>query len=257
MIPATVRDATYVLDEILGNETELPIAEHTVDTHGFTEIVFALFSVLGLRFSPRIRDVADQRLYGMEGVGHRLLRGKIDEKLILRHWDDIARVAGSLKMGWVTSSLLVSRLQAKPRKNGLTKALQEYGRLRKTIFLLRYMEDQDLRRRIGRQLNKGESLHALRDFLFFANAGKVGRRQPEEQADQALCLNLVADCVILWNTVYYQEVLTRLKEEGYPLRSGDVDHLSPTKYAHVNPYGRYRFDPEAAPAGGLRPLRDG
>jgi len=43
VIPATVRDATYVLDEILGNETELSIAEHVVDTHGFTEVVFALF----------------------------------------------------------------------------------------------------------------------------------------------------------------------------------------------------------------------
>ena len=221
-----------------------------------------------MRFSPRIRDVLDQRLYGMKGVvgqrsggrgglGQRLLQGKIDEGLILRHWDDIQRVAGSLKMGWVTSSLLVSRLQAKPRKSGLTKALQEYGRLRKTIFLLRYMEDADLRKRVNRQLNKGESLHALRDFLFFANAGKVGRRQPEEQTDQALCLNLVADCVILWNTVYYGEILTRLKDEGYPLRSGDVDHLSPTKHAHVNPYGRYRFDPEAVPTGELRPLRNG
>ena len=71
-----------------------------------------------------------------------------------------------------------------------------------------------------------------------------------------MCLNLVADCVILWNTVYYQEVLARLKEQGYASRSNDVDHLSPTKYAHVNPYGRYRFDPEAVPAGELRPLRD-
>lgn len=72
------------------------------------------------------------------------------------------------------------------------------------------MEDVDLRKRTGRQLNRGESLHALRDFLFFANAGKVGRRQPEEQTDQALCLNLIADCVILWDTVYYQKILTRL-----------------------------------------------
>ena len=52
VIPATVRDATYVLDEILDNETELPILEHTTDTAGYTEIVFALFDLLGLQFSP-------------------------------------------------------------------------------------------------------------------------------------------------------------------------------------------------------------
>jgi TnpA family transposase len=183
VIPTTVRDATYVLDEFLGNETELPIAEHAVDTHGFTEVIFSLFSALGLRFSPRIRDASDQRLYRMEGVcapktDPSLIKGKINEQLILRHWDDILRVAGSLKFGWVTASLLVSRLQAKPRKNALTRALQEYGRLQKTLFLLRYTQDIDLRKRIGRQLNKGEELHALRRFIFFANEGHVRKRQP-------------------------------------------------------------------------------
>jgi len=35
----TARDATYVLDAILGNETELTILEHTTDTAGATEII--------------------------------------------------------------------------------------------------------------------------------------------------------------------------------------------------------------------------
>ena len=65
----------------------------------------------------------------------------------MRHWDDIRRVVGFLKLGWVTASLFVSRLEAKPRKSGLTKALQEYGRLQKTLFLLRYAESDDLKRR--------------------------------------------------------------------------------------------------------------
>ena len=247
VIPSTVRDATYVLDGILGNETELPVLEHAVDTAGFTEMVFALFAALGLRFSPRIRDVGDQILYRLDGMDDAgfsgsLLRGKIDEKLILGHWDDIMRVAGSLKLGWVTASLLVSRLQARPRKSSLTKALQEYGRLRKTIFLLRYMEDVDLRRRINRQLNKGEELHALRRFLFFANEGNIRKRQPEEQTEQALCLNLVANCVITWNTIQYQKILDELRSEGFLVNEEDLAHLSPTRYGHINPYGRYHFD---------------
>lgn len=250
VIPSTVRDATHVLDGILGNETELQVLEHSVDTAGFTEIVFALFSALGLRFSPRIRDVADQRIYGFEGMddfgfGGSLLKGKVDEKLILRHWDDIMRVAGSLKLGWVTSSLLVSRLQAKPRKSSLTRAIQAYGRLRKTMFLLKYMEDVDLRKRINRQLNKGEELHALRKFLFFANEGNVRKHQPEGQTEQALCLNLLADAVIAWNTVQYEKILTEMRAEGYPLNEEELVHLSPTRYGHINPYGRYHFDLEA------------
>ena len=65
------------------------------------------------------------------------------------------RLAGSLKRGWVTASLFISKLQAYPRQNVLTRALQEYGRLVKTLFILRYLHSQDYRRRINAQLNKG------------------------------------------------------------------------------------------------------
>ena len=66
VIPATVRDATYVLDEILDNETELSLVEHTTDTAGYTDIVFALFDLLGLQFSPRLRDIGSRQLYRLD-----------------------------------------------------------------------------------------------------------------------------------------------------------------------------------------------
>ena len=166
VIPATVRDATYVLDEILDNETELPILEHTTDTAGYTEIVFALFDLLGLQFSPANprpgRPAAVSAWTGSRDYPHLepRLKGRIHRDRILRRWDDLLRVAGSLKRGWVTASLLIGKLQSYRRKNALTRALQEYGRLVKTIFILRYLESEQLRRRINTQLNKGESLHS-------------------------------------------------------------------------------------------------
>lgn len=179
-----------------------------------------------------VKRCVSYRLDGMGDAGFAgtLPKGKIDEGLILRHWDDILRVAGSLKMGWATSSLLISRLQARPRKNALTRALQEYGRLERTIFLLRYAENEDLRGRIGRQLNKGEELHALRRFLFFANEGHIRKRQPEEQTEQDLCLSLLTDAVILRNTVRYGEILEELRAEGHPMNDEDLVHLPPTRY---------------------------
>jgi TnpA family transposase len=62
-MPATVRDAPYVLDELCNTTTELPIVEHTTDTHGYTEIIFALFDLVGFQFTPRLRDLGRQRLY--------------------------------------------------------------------------------------------------------------------------------------------------------------------------------------------------
>jgi TnpA family transposase len=261
VIPATVRDATYVLDELLDNETELPIVEHTTDTAGYTELVFALFDLLGLQFAPRIRDLGDQHLYRVDRthtyrhLGPRL-KGTIQRDRILRRWDDLLRVAGSLKLGWVTASLFISKLQAYPRQNSLTRALQEYGRLIKTIFILHYLQSEEYRRRINAQLNKGEALHALRRFLFFANEGKVRRKDAEEQLNQASCLNLMTNAVVAWNTIYMMAALDALTAEGYAVEGDDLVHLSPARYEHINPYGKYRFELGAEwSRTTLRPLR--
>ena len=112
-------------------------------------------------------------------------------------------------------------MQDYPRQNVLTRALQEYGRLVKTLFILRYLQSADYRRRIHTQLNKGESLHALRDFLFVGDKGVMRRKQYEAQTNQAMCLNVVTNAVIIWNTVYMQAVLDQLRGEGYPVHEED------------------------------------
>ena len=80
--------------------------------------------------------------------------------------------------------------------------------------LLRWIENPDYRRRIHRQLNKGEALHALRRFLFFAHQGKVQRRQADQQTNQVLCLNLVTNAIVTWNTAYMNAAIERLRAEG-------------------------------------------
>ncbi|MBD1999784.1 Tn3 family transposase [Leptolyngbya sp. FACHB-541] len=98
-----MRDATYFLDSILGNETELTILEHTTDTPGYTELIFALFDLLGLSFSPHIRDVGTQQLYRIkrqlpDADLKPLFKGWINCQLIIDYWDEMLRVAGSLRL---------------------------------------------------------------------------------------------------------------------------------------------------------------
>lgn len=262
-VPVTIRDSTYVLDELCNNETELPIREHTTDTAGATEIIFALFDLLGYRFTPRLRDLSDRRLFtsGTIDMQHypRLqaqLPYRINRPRILDWWDEILRAAGSLKLGWVTASLLVQKLQAYPQQNALARALQEYGRLVRTLHIMRWYAHTEDRRRIMRQLNKGEALHDLRAALVIANKGHLRHPRGEHLAHQASCLNLVTNAVIVWNTVYMAAVVEQLKQEGYPVQESDLAHVWPTRYAHINVYGKYHFNlDEARERQGLRPLR--
>ncbi|MDH3730768.1 MAG: Tn3 family transposase [Acidimicrobiia bacterium] len=261
IIPTTVREATYVLDAIFDNETDLDIEEHTTDTAGYTDLVFGLFDLTGLTFSPRIRDLADQRLWRLpstdaEGPAAGLLRHRVSPARFIDRWDDMLRVATTIRHGYLPASLLVSRLQASARQNQLTRAIQEYGRVIKTISILRYLHDEQHRRRIHAQLNKGESLHALRRQLFFANQGQIRRRRSDDQDLQGECLTLLTNAVICWNTIYTQAAIAHLASGGAHVRDEHLARLSPAGHDHINFYGRYDFtNPTRPPHGQLRPLR--
>lgn len=137
------------------------------------------------------------------------------------------------------------------------RAVQEYGRLIKSIHIVRSLDCPEYRKRIGIQLNKGESLHDLRRFLLFANEGEIRRSLYDDQTVQALCLNLVTNVVITWNTVYMAQALDSLRSEGFSVSVEDLVHLAPTLRAHINPYGKYSFDVEGGMIRtGFRPLRE-
>ncbi len=256
--------ATYLLDEILANETELLVLEHVTDTSGYTEIVFALFDLLGLTFTPRITDLGDLQLYRTDDLAlddqprvRARLSKRINVQLILDYCDEMLRFVGSLKLGYVTASLVIQKLQAAARKSQLAKALQEYGRLLKTIHLLGWYGSQQKRRWAGRQLNKGESVHELKSHLTIGNKGVIRKRTDEGLQNQLLCLNLLANTVIIWNTVYMAEALKQLRAEGHEVSPEDLRHVWPTRTAHINMQGKYFFNLNPVDGtGNLRPLRD-
>jgi hypothetical protein len=108
---------------------------------------------------------------------------------------------------------------------------------------------------VTRQLNKGEQLHALRRAIFYANEGHIRQRTPEQQAEQALCLAIVVNTIIAWNTVYTQRVLDELRAAGELITTSEIEHISPLAHQHIHLYGNYPFDLTSRPDG-HRPLRN-
>ena len=241
VINVGVRDSTYVLDGLLYHESDLRIEEHYTDTAGFTDHVFALMHLLGFRFAPRIRDLNDTRLY-VPGARNdypelrSMIGGTINVKHILAHWDDILRMATSIKQGSVTASLMVRKLSSYPRQNGLAVALRELGRIERTMFILDWLQSVDLRRRVQAGLNKGEARNALARAVFFNRLVEIRDRSFEHQRYRASGLNLVTAAIVLWNTVYLERAVNAM---GSSVNDELLQYLSPLGWEHINLTGDY------------------
>lgn len=260
LINVGVRDSTYVLDGLLYHESDLRIAEHYTDTAGFTDHVFALTSLLGFRFAPRIRDLGETKLYipsktrSYDGLKP-MIGGTLNIKQIQEHWDDILRLATSIKQGTVTASLMIKKLGAYPRQNGLALALRELGRVERTLFILDWLQDTELRRRVNTGLNKGEARNALARAVFFNRLGEIRDRSFDQQRYRASGLNLVTAAIVLWNTVYLDRATTAMQEQDPNLDPDLFQYLSPLGWDHINLTGDYTWRSNRLRPGKFRQLR--
>ncbi|MDN0012071.1 Tn3 family transposase [Providencia stuartii] len=256
-----VRDSTYVLDGLLYHESDLRIEEHYTDTAGFTDHVFALMHLLGFRFAPRIRDLGETKLYVPQGVQayptlRPLIGGTLNIKHVRAHWDDILRLASSIKQGTVTASLMLRKLGSYPRQNGLAVALRELGRIERTLFILDWLQSVELRRRVHAGLNKGEARNSLARAVFFNRLGEIRDRSFEQQRYRASGLNLVTAAIVLWNTVYLERATQGLVEAGKPVDGELLQFLSPLGWEHINLTGDYVWrQSRRLEDGKFRPLR--
>jgi TnpA family transposase len=205
---------------LLYHQSSLVINEHYTDTGGFSDHVFAMCRLLGFRFAPRIRDLKEKRLYILPGMTvppdlASLVAGAINLRVISDHWFELLRLALSIKTGTVTASVILRKLAAYPRQNGLALALRELGKLERTFFTLQWLQDPELRRRSHVGLNKGEQQNALRRAVFFNRLGEIRVRSYENQRHRASGLNLLVAAIILWNTTYLQRAVDHLRDQGH------------------------------------------
>ena len=225
-----------------------------------TDLIFGLFTLLGFRFAPRFRDLPDQTLYRARngadyGVLAPTLKKEIRVHLIMEHWDDLNRIAASLKDGLIRPSILVSKLQSMQRQNPLQQALQELGRVAKTLHILEYVDDPLLRRRVLIGLNKGEHLHSLARDIAFGRQGRFHDRGYEAQLNRASALSLVINAIAVWNTRYFERAQTALARQGVPIPEHVWQHLSTLQWAHIHLNGSYHFT-DITLSGDFRPLRE-
>ena len=244
VISCSPREALYVLDGLLENNTILKIREHTTDTHGYTEIIFTLCHLLGFYFMPRIRDLKDQQLYRVDrfadyGEFTPLLTKTADLGIVEEQWDEMIRVALSLKQRTAPAHVVVQRLTNSFPLDRLAKAFTNLGRIIKTQYILRYLTDIELRQTVQLQLNKGEYRHKLPRWIFFANQGEFTTGDYEQIMNKASCLSLVSNAILYWNTIKINNIVESLRAQGEEIDKETLPHISLLPYKQVIPNGTY------------------
>lgn len=261
VVPGTLRDSIFVLEGLLEQQTGLNPVEIMTDTAGASDMVFGLFWLLGYQFSPRLADAGESVFWRVDktanyGALNELARSCVNTHKIEQHWDDMMRIAGSLKLGTVQASELIRSLLKSDRPSSLAQAIIEAGRINKTLYLLNYVDDEDYRRRILTQLNRGESRHAVARAICHGQRGEIRKRYREGQEDQLGALGLVTNALVLWNTIYMQAALDHLRRQGEDVKEENEARLSPLSHKHVNVLGHYSFTlAEQVLNGQLRPLK--
>lgn len=212
---------------------------------------------MGKQLSPRIRDLRKITLYRNGPKAEFLARypragglltRRLNTDLITSTWDDLLRVAASVQGGHVTAALVVGKLcSSKRQQNALTSAIKEYGALRRTVYAARYLADETYRRRISRQLNKGENLHALRRSLAYAGEGALRRPHHEQQTEQMWCLTLATNAIVCWSTEYHGLGVAALRRTGRNVDDEVLAHIWPTHYENVHFYGTHSVDIDGEP----------
>ena len=142
------------------------------DTQGQSLPVFGLAWLLGFELLPRIRNWQDLVFYrpvhvptGTQHIDTLFADDAVDWQLIETHWPDLMRVVLSMRAGRISSVALLRRLGNESRRNRIYRAFRELGRAVRTIVLLRYLSEPELREGITAVTNRVEAFHGFARWL--------------------------------------------------------------------------------------------
>lgn len=249
-IPCGVWEAVFILEGLLKNMSQAQPEKVHADTQGQSFPVHALAHLFGFDLLPRIRNWKDliffrsdpdvryahiDSLFGVPG------QNGVNWKLIETHWTDLMQVVLSIREGRLSSPLLLRRLGTESHKNNIYRAFREVGRVIRTVTLLRFISEPDLREEVTAATNKAEAYNGLSEWLRFGS-DVIARNDPAEQEKIIKFNSLVANCVIFHTALDMTGAVRQLVAEGWTIEPGDLAALSPYITERIKRFGDYVID---------------
>lgn len=246
-IPCGVWEAVYIIEGLLRNASDIQPDTIHADTQGAALPVFGLGALLGFDLLPRIRNWHDLVFYRPEAntrfqhIDGLFGDDAVNWDLIETHWPDLLRTAISIRENRLSSVTLLRRLGNHSRKNRLYRAFRELGRAIRTITLLRYLSEPQLRDQITAITNRNEAFHGFADWLMFG--GKlIGHNDPDHQEKVVKFNELIANAVIYSTACDITDAANDLAAEGRPIDLDDLATVSPYITHTIRRFGNWTLD---------------
>jgi len=248
---AAERESAYVIDGLMHNDV-VKSDIHSTDSHGFSEAIFGATHMIEVSYAPRLKNLKRQKLYIFKNRNSTdrsswkiVPSAYIETDLIEENWDDILRLITTVKLKEVTASDLFRRLNSYSRQHPLYRALKAFGRIIKSMFILRYIDDVGLRQAIEKQLNKIEQSHNLTRAVSVGNPRELVYTEKYEQEIAEGCKRLIKNAITCWNYLYLSQKLEEADNpENYQVLLHAIENGSISIWRHINLLGEYDFSDE-------------
>lgn len=253
IIGSNEHESHFILDLLHNNTSEIKPDILSTDTHGVNHVNFALLDLFGYTFAPRyaqfgtvISDLFDVS-EGDDNKATLSLKKPINTALIIDEWVTIQRIIISLQKKTITQTTLVRKLSGYSQNHPLLKALTEYNRMLKAMYLLDYIDDASLRTYVQRALNRGEAYHQLRRAIAHVNGNRFRGKSDDEITLWNECARLITNAIIYFNSLILTRLLEHFEAVGDDKKLEIIKQVSPVAWHNINLNGTYSFSFEQNP----------
>ena len=202
-----------MIEGAIRHGTTMKVEGNYVDTHGQSEIGFAITRLLGFDLLPRIKQINKIRLYrpvkGQPDAYPQLtpaLTRPIRWDLIEQNYDQMIKYATAIRQGTASTEAILRRF-TRSASHPTYQAMLEVGRAQRTIFVARFLRSRELQREITEGLNIVEAFNGANSVIYYGKGGEIGSNRQDEQEMTALCLRILQAALVYVNTLMLQDVL--------------------------------------------------
>lgn len=239
-------EAAAMIEGVLRHCTDMHVEKNYVDSHGQTEVAFAFSYMLNFQLMPRLKDIGSQSLYRCYDEDaycnlKEVITRPIKWNLIHEEYDQFIKHTVALRLGTSDAESILRKFNRFNRQHPTYKALAELGKAIKTIFLCKYLHNEELRQEIHEGLNVIERWNGVNGFIFYGKGGEIATNFKDSQELAMLSLHLLQICLVYINTLMIQQILAQEHWKDR-LTLEDKRALTPLLHVHINPYGLFLLD---------------